>query len=67
MKRFTATVPQHADVKDQLSVAQRVAERLGIRARTLSEADVEASTPQDRKEGFAIMERIAEALESLRS
>jgi len=65
MKRFSGKVPQYADVEDHLSMAQRVAQKLGLRAKKMSEQEVTPHVEQQRSRGMAVIEKIAEALGSL--
>lgn len=62
MKRFQRPVPQHADVLDHLSSAERVARDLNLRGRTLREDDVSHQVEDDRTRGMAIISSIAESL-----
>jgi len=63
MKRLKATVPIHADVKDTLTVAQKIAQKLGLRAQKLAEGDVTSKMDQQRRAGHEVIEPIAQALE----
>lgn len=69
MKTFDRPVPQHADVIETLSAAQRVAESLKLRAQRLREHDVshreEESPESSRARGRRIIDRIAAAFEVL--
>lgn len=62
MKRFTRPAPHHADVIEQLSAAERVAQDLNLRGRELEEQDISHNIDQDRTRGMAIIEAIAEAV-----
>lgn len=58
MRRFDDPTPSYADVRDQMTAAQRVAESLDLRGQQLSEADVGA---QGGSAG-GILEKIGEAI-----
>lgn len=62
MKRLSGKVPVHADVQDHMSVAKKIAKKLGLRGRKLAEADVTPKTQDARDRGMAIISRLAEAL-----
>lgn len=62
MKRFQRPAPQHADVLDQMSAAERVARHLNLRSRELREEDVADPGAEPRRRGYAIMDRLAEAI-----
>lgn len=62
MKRIDRPVPQHADVMDQLTAAAHVAERLNIEGRRLDDDEVTPHVEQRRRRGYAIMDRIADAI-----
>jgi len=66
MKRFSSKASHHADVKDQLSVAQRIAAKLHIKGKRLTEEDVSAQTEQERGRGLAIIDAIGDALSKIR-
>jgi hypothetical protein len=62
MKRLSTKAPQHADVEEQLTVAQRVAQKLGLRGRKLAEEDITARSTDRRTRGMAVLEKIADVL-----
>jgi hypothetical protein len=65
MKTFDKPVAQAASAGDMLSAAARVAESLKLRAKALTQGDVEAKTEHVRRKGRPIVERIERALEAL--
>ncbi len=63
MKHVSGKAPIHSDVNDQLSIAQRIATKLGLRAKKLSEQDVTPQVADERTaKGMAVMERLATAI-----
>lgn len=64
MRRFTPGAT-HADVQDTMTAAQRIAESLGLRARTLHEADVREQQPTHERRGRSIADRIGRAIQEL--
>lgn len=62
MARFTRPVPQHADVLDQLTAAERVARKLNLRGRELAEEEVTPRVEQRQERGRGIIKRLADAL-----
>ena len=62
MKRMSMKAPQYADVQDQLSVAQKVARKLGLKSKKLAEQDVTPKMDQQRERGLQIIERLATAI-----
>jgi hypothetical protein len=62
MKRFSGKAPQYADVQDHLSVAQKIAQKLGLRGKRLAKEEVTPQVEQRRNRGMAIIERIAESV-----
>ena len=67
MKRFSSKTSHHADVQDQMSVAQRIAAKLKIKGKRLTEDDVSAHTDQERGRGLAIIDAIGDALSKIRN
>lgn len=55
-------MPRYADVRDELSAAERVAKSLNLRARELSEEELTPRAAQARSRGIAVFERLMEAL-----
>ena len=64
MKLFNDPVPQHADVRDQLTAAERVAESLKLRRQQLNKSDVESKMDVITKKGKSILNRIMKAVEA---
>lgn len=66
MKRFSSKASYHADVKDQLSVAQRIAAALHIKGKRLTKEDVSAQVEREHNRGMAIIDVVTEALGKIR-
>lgn len=66
MKRLGRPQPQHADVADQLTAAERVARDLGKRGRELTEEDVAHFTPREYPASRGVMRRLRDAMDAFR-
>lgn len=64
MKTFDKPRPAHADVMDQQTAAERVAESLKLRARRVQPSEVEPRTEQIREKGKGILERLTRAFDA---
>jgi hypothetical protein len=65
MKRLSMKTPNYADVEDQLTITQKIAQTLGMRGRRLAQEDVTARSGERRDRVVGIMERIADAIEKV--
>lgn len=61
MSNFSKPVPIHANVKDHLSAAEKVAESLKLRARQVVEEDLSSNVETIRNKTRPIMERLERA------
>jgi hypothetical protein len=62
MKRVSSKQSNFAEVREQLSIAQRIAQKLGIKSRKLVEEEVTPQVEVRRRRGRAIIDRVAEAI-----
>jgi len=62
MKRFSSKTSHHADVQDQLSIVQKIAQKLHMTGSRLAKEELTAQVEQQRSRGEAIIEVIGEAL-----
>lgn len=66
MKRFSDITPHYADVEDQLSIAQRIAQRLGVKGKKVAKEDITPNIEQKRSRGLAVAEAIGEAIAKIK-